>query len=130
MAVNARAVQSRPFRRYPRDRVVAGVCSGLGRRLGIDPIIVRVCFIAAALSGGVGFLLYGLAWALIPLEGSSESVADRVRDRRASWETALGAGLLVLSALLVFRELGLWFSDAIVWPIVLAAAGARKSAPS
>jgi phage shock protein PspC (stress-responsive transcriptional regulator)/two-component sensor histidine kinase len=124
MAVNARAVQSRPFRRDSRDRVVAGVCSGLGRRLGIDPIILRVCFIAAALSGGVGFLLYGLAWALIPVEGSSESVADRVRDRRASWETALGAGLLVLSALLVFRELGLWFSDAIVWPVVLAAAGA------
>jgi signal transduction histidine kinase len=124
MAVNARAVQPRTFRRDPRDRVVAGVCSGLGRRLGIDPIILRVCFIAAALSGGVGFLLYGLAWALIPLEGSSESVADRVRDRRASWETALGAGLLVLSALLLFRALGLWFSDAIVWPVVLATAGA------
>jgi signal transduction histidine kinase len=124
MAVNAQAVQPRPLRRDPQDRVVAGVCSGLGRRLGIDPIILRVCFIAAALSGGVGFLLYGLAWALIPLEGSSESVAGRVRDRRASWETALGAGFLVLSALLLFRELGLWFSDAIVWPVVLAAAGA------
>jgi signal transduction histidine kinase len=124
MAVNANAATPRPLRRSRRDKVVAGVCSGLGRRLGIDPIIVRVCFVAAAVSGGVGFALYGLAWALIPLEGSSESVADRVRSGRGSWETALGAGLLVLSALLVFRELGLWFSDAIVWPVVLAAAGA------
>jgi signal transduction histidine kinase/phage shock protein PspC (stress-responsive transcriptional regulator) len=104
--------------------VVAGVCAGLGRRLGIDPIIVRVGFVAAAVSGGIGFLLYGVAWALIPFEGSSESVADRIAGGRGGWETALGAGLLMLSALLVFRELGLWFSDAIVWPVVLAAAGA------
>jgi signal transduction histidine kinase len=125
MAVNASAVPSRrPLRRSDNGRVIAGVCAGIGRRLRIDPVIVRVCFIAAALSGGVGVLVYGVAWALIPLEGSGESVVDRVRDRRASWETAAGAGLLVLSALLVFRELGIWFSDAIVWPVVLAAAGA------
>jgi phage shock protein PspC (stress-responsive transcriptional regulator) len=125
MAVNARATPSpRPLRRDPHHRVLAGVCAGIGRRLGIDPIIVRVCFVAAAVSGGVGVLLYVLAWVLLPEEGSDESVIDRVRDRRASWETALGTGLLVLSALLVFRELGIWFSDAIVWPVVLAAAGA------
>jgi signal transduction histidine kinase len=125
MAVSAQpATRPSQLRRDRRDRVVAGVCSGLGRRLGIDPIILRVCFVAAALAGGVGVGLYLLAWALIPSEGASESVAERVWDRRASWETALGAGLLVLSALLLFRELGLWFSDAIVWPVVLAAAGA------
>jgi phage shock protein PspC (stress-responsive transcriptional regulator) len=118
------APSPRPLRRDPRGRVVAGVCSGLGRRLGIDPIILRVCFVAAAVSGGVGLVLYGLVWAVVPLEGSGESVVDRVRDRRSSWETALGAGLLALGALLAFRELGLWFSDAIVWPVVLAAAGA------
>lgn len=125
MAVSVQAKpQPRQLRRDRRDRVVAGVCSGLGRRLGIDPIILRVCFVAAAFAGGVGVGLYLLAWALIPLEGASASVAERMWDRRASWETALGAGLLVLSALLLFRELGLWFSDALVWPVVLAAAGA------
>jgi phage shock protein PspC (stress-responsive transcriptional regulator) len=124
MTANARPASSGPLRRSRHDKVLAGVCAGLGRRLGIDPIILRVCFVAAAVSGGVGFLLYGAAWALIPFEDSGESVADRVRGGRAGWETALGAAFLVLSALLVFRELGLWFSDAIVWPVVLAAAGA------
>jgi phage shock protein PspC (stress-responsive transcriptional regulator) len=124
MAVNTGTAPRAQLRRSRQDRVVAGVCAGLGRRLGIDPIIVRVGFIAAAVSGGIGVALYVVAWALMPLEGSSETVVDRVRSGRASWETALGAGLLVLSALLVFRELGLWFSDAIVWPVVLAAAGA------
>ncbi len=36
---------------------------------------------------------------------------------------AAGAGLLALSALLVFRELGIWWSDALIWPLVLATAG-------
>jgi len=122
MAVNARTAP--PLRRDRDHALLAGVCAGIGRRLGIDPVIVRIGFVVAALSGGVGVVLYALAWAVLPVEGSGESMSDRVRDRRASWETALGAALLALSALLVFRELGFWFSDAIVWPVVLAAAGA------
>src|SRR3954470_24736199 len=101
MAVNTRTAP-RPLRRDPSHGVLGGVCAGIGNRLGIDPLIVRVCMVAAALSGGVGVVFYALAWAVLPVEGSSESVAERVRDRRGSWETALGAGLLVLSVLLVF----------------------------
>ena len=123
MAVNTRTA-ARPLRRDRAHGLLAGVCAGIGSRLGIDPVIVRIGFVAAALSGGIGVLLYALAWAVLPEEGSGESMSERVRDRRASWETALGAALLVLSALLVFRELGIWFSDAIVWPVVLASAGA------
>jgi signal transduction histidine kinase len=46
-----------------------------------------------------------------------------LRGGRAAIEVGLGVGLLLLSVLLTFRELGLWFSDAIVWPAVLIAAG-------
>src|SRR5215213_9690063 len=112
MAVNT-SMPAPPLRRDPAHGALAGVCAGIGNRLGIDPVIVRVCFVAAALSGGLGVLLYALAWVLLPVEGTGESVAMRVRDRRASWETALGAALVMLSVLLVFRELGVWFSDAI-----------------
>ena len=38
-------------------------------------------------------------------------------------EVALGTGLLLLAALLTFRALGIWFSDAVVWPLVLIASG-------
>jgi len=104
--------------------VLGGVCAGIGRRLGIDPIVLRVGFVAAAVSGGVGILLYAIAWAFVPAEGAQRSAAARIRGRRESWQAAAGTGLLVLSALLVFRELGIWFSDALVWPVVVAAAGA------
>ena len=49
--------------------------------------------------------------------------ARRLAAGRGGVEVALGAGLLLLSLLLALRELGWWFSDAIVWPVVLVAAG-------
>ena len=122
--ITARAsARPHPLRRPARGRVVAGVCAGLGRRLAIDPIILRVAFVAAAVGGGIGFAAYAIAWALIPAEGARASAAARFSRQRGSWETAAGVGLLVLSALLVCRQLGIWFSDALVWPVVLAAAG-------
>ena len=43
-----------PLRRDPARGVLAGVAAGLARRLGIDPLIVRVGFIAASAAGGIG----------------------------------------------------------------------------
>ncbi len=43
---------------------------------------------------------------------------------RGTWTVGAGAGLMVLGLLFVFRELDIWWSDALVWPLVLATAGA------
>ncbi|MFJ3956123.1 PspC domain-containing protein [Arthrobacter sp. NPDC090010] len=48
------------------DRWFGGVASGLGHRFGVDPLIVRGLFIVLAVFAGIGVLLYGLAWALLP----------------------------------------------------------------
>jgi phage shock protein PspC (stress-responsive transcriptional regulator) len=110
-----------PVRRDLEHGVLGGVCAGFARRLGIDPLVVRVAFVAAAAAGGAGVVLYALAWALVP--ASSAPAGRRPAGRPGSWRVAAGIGLLSLSALLVLRELGVWFTDALVWPIVLAAAG-------
>ena len=112
------------LRRDVESGVVAGVCAGLARWLGIDPLVVRVAFVAAAAAGGMGVALYVLAWALMPAAPSQPRLAARPRRRRGGWQVASGVGLLALSLLLVLRELGVWFTDALVWPLVLAAAGA------
>lgn len=49
-----------------QDRWVGGVSSGIARRMGIDPLIVRGVFIILALFAGIGVLFYGLAWAFLP----------------------------------------------------------------
>ena len=48
------------------DRWIGGVAGGVAARWGYDPLVVRGLFAASMLLGGVGFLLYGLAWALLP----------------------------------------------------------------
>jgi phage shock protein PspC (stress-responsive transcriptional regulator) len=49
-----------------RDRWIGGVASGIAHRMGIDPLIVRGIFIVLTVFAGIGVLLYGLAWALLP----------------------------------------------------------------
>ncbi|WP_028265125.1 PspC domain-containing protein [Arthrobacter sp. MA-N2] len=49
-----------------QDRWIGGVASGIAHRFGIDPLIVRGIFIVLTLFAGIGILLYGLAWALLP----------------------------------------------------------------
>ncbi|MEA2481211.1 MAG: hypothetical protein QOJ07_3133, partial [Thermoleophilaceae bacterium] len=112
-----------------RDRgrgLLGGVCAGLAAEMGIDPLIVRVAFVAGALAGGVGLAAYVLAWALLPAADPSvagRQWAGRLRTGRAEVQVALGAGLLLLSVLLTFRSLGVWLSDAVVWPVVLVTSG-------
>ncbi|MBP2264921.1 phage shock protein PspC (stress-responsive transcriptional regulator) [Pseudarthrobacter sp. PvP004] len=58
-------IRNQGVRRGP-DRWIGGVASGVAHRFGIDPLIVRGIFIVLALFAGVGVLLYGVAWALLP----------------------------------------------------------------
>jgi signal transduction histidine kinase len=112
-----------PLRRDPERGVVAGVAAGLARRVGIDPILVRVAFVATSVVGGAGLAAYLLAWALMPGEGSTRAPVERIAGRRDTLLVVAGAVCLALAALLLLREWGLWFSDAIVWPVILVAAG-------
>jgi signal transduction histidine kinase len=122
-AVMATTRPAPALRRDTRHRVLGGVCAGLGRHMGVDPLIVRVAFVAAAVAGGIGIAVYAVAWVLVPA-GEAPAAAARRRPSRGTIQIAAGIGLLALSVLLTFRELGLlFFSDAVVWPIVLVAAG-------
>src|SRR3954469_522872 len=120
------AMATRPASLLRRDtdhRVIAGVGAGLPRQFGVDPWIVRVAFVAAATAGGVGVAIYALAWVFVPA-GSAPGRVARLRTARSTIEITIGIALLALAVLLTFRALGLLFSDAIVWPLTLVAAGA------
>ena len=122
-ALEQPAAQPPPLRRDREGAIIGGVCAGLGRRLGVDPIILRIVFIAAAAAGGFGIVAYLLAWALLPAVGESRATPLRVPGSRDSWSVATGMALLMLALLLLFRQWGLWIGDGLVWPVVLAAAG-------
>jgi signal transduction histidine kinase/phage shock protein PspC (stress-responsive transcriptional regulator) len=112
-----------PLRRDPDHAIVAGVCAGLARRLGVDPIVVRIAAVLATAVGGAGAGLYALGWVALPTDGGRPAPADRLAGRRDMWMVVAGAALLALSGLLLLREWGIWLSDQLVWPVVLATAG-------
>lgn len=108
------------FHRSVEDRVVAGVAGGLGERLGIDPVFVRVAFVMLAFAGGAGVILYLLGW-LVSEEVPEDTIRRTVRD--PNLQQAVALGLIVLGLLLLLRSAGLWLGDTLVWPIVIAAFG-------
>ena len=60
-----------PPRRLTRTRegrMIAGVCSGMARYFGVDPVLVRLGFVVATLLGFAGPIAYVVAWILMPEE--------------------------------------------------------------
>lgn len=108
--------------RSREDRVLAGVCGGLGRYLGIDPVLVRIIAVALILSG-VGVLAYIIAWIVIPEApaGVPESAAP-VPDRRTT-AAVVGAALIGIGGLLVLNQATPWVGHGAFWPLIVVVAG-------
>ena len=58
--------------RSRQDCMIAGVCGGLAEYLDVDPSLVRLVVILTVFLGGVGLLLYFVAWLIVP-ENSEQS---------------------------------------------------------
>jgi phage shock protein PspC (stress-responsive transcriptional regulator) len=50
------------------DRWIAGVCSGLARRFGMSPNVMRLIFLLSCLLPGPQFIVYLVLWAIMPDE--------------------------------------------------------------
>ncbi|WP_170178886.1 ATP-binding protein [Solirubrobacter pauli] len=111
-------------RRDPQHGYLGGVCAGFAARVGIDPLLIRIGFIAAVALGGVAIPLYALAWVLIPAEGPERPSVQRLLTRSDTWLVAAGMGCLTAAGLLLLRAWDVWFvDDRFLWPAVIAATG-------
>jgi phage shock protein C len=116
-----RSTGERVLRRSRTDRVIAGVCGGLGRYLGIDPVLLRIAFVLLLVTGGAGFLLYVIAWIAIPEQAEGEDLGPAPEPRGDIW-WFVGVGLIALGGVLLIDRLIPWF-DRVVGPLVLVAVG-------
>ncbi|MCG8348791.1 MAG: PspC domain-containing protein [Chloroflexales bacterium] len=92
-------MQNKRITRSRNDRALAGVASGLATYLNIDPVLVRLGFLALSLVNGLGILLYVVLWVLLPnedtcapdtrshvqenpneMQATAEQLVDRVRE--------------------------------------------------
>lgn len=109
------------------NRVIGGVCAGLGIFLQIDPAIVRLILVLITIFGGSGVLLYLILWIIIPSESSNpeltkENINDNIMDIKnkaqqfskeiksntSKWNTRqlFGIVILVFGILLLFGNFG------------------------
>lgn len=52
--------------RSERNKVIAGVCGGLGEYFNVDPTLIRLLWVFLVFAGGGGIIAYILAWIIIP----------------------------------------------------------------
>lgn len=104
-----------PLRRSRTHKVIGGVCGGFGRHYRLDPVIFRVPLVVLSVLGGLGLIVYGIAWLITPFEGEEENEGRRLLSGRVEGPglTALlfvvaGCGLLLAS--LGNRGPTTWFS--------------------
>jgi phage shock protein PspC (stress-responsive transcriptional regulator) len=111
----------RRFVRRSDGRVIAGVAGGLADYTGLDPALFRVAFIALAVVGGGGILLYLMAWLVLPEETDSQRLAERIvrRLRSSRFVPLVFIGVAVVVLLEYFSSLG----SPVVWAIALIAMG-------
>ena len=81
------------------DKVLSGLCGGLGRHFGVDPVVFRIAFVVLSLAGGSGLLLYLAGWALVPDDRTGASAfhhLGRGRSEQVVAAVVAGVGIVVL----------------------------------
>lgn len=113
------------LRRDRNNKVVAGVCGGLGRHFDLDPVIFRVVLGVLAVTGGIGLIFYGFAWLVIQLEGEDENEARRLLTGRVEG-ASMAAVLFALGGCGLFLSM-LHYVSVLVFAALLSLATAGSA---
>ena len=104
MAVNEN--EAKKLYRSRRDRYLAGIAGGLADYFSVDANLFRILFVIFTFFGGIGILIYGTAWVLIP-ENHEQAELPRKQAPRDS--TFLIAIVLIIAGLVLFtKEFGIF----------------------
>ncbi len=128
---------SRRLYRSQTERMISGVCGGLGHYFDIDPTLVRIIFAVLTLvSGGILLIGYVIAWIVIPesapeeepiaAAGTGEAVSPKVeKPTRRSSSIGYWPGFLLIGIglILLLRQLDIWYYVSDYWPVLLIAIG-------
>ncbi|MER6412758.1 PspC domain-containing protein [Streptomyces humidus] len=113
------------FRRDREQKMLAGVCAGLGRQCDMDPVIFRITLAVLSATGGIGLIFYGFAWLFVPYADDGENEVRKLLTGRVDGQ-ALTAVLFALVGCGVFLSMlrnGSVLTFAVVVSLLLAGAG-------
>ena len=129
---------SKKLTRNTRDKMVAGVASGLADYFQLDASWLRVAFLLAIFFGGIGLWIYIILWIAVPernnffnygdfQQGTGyENVFEKRKENKYNGSLIGGAVLVVLGFYFLLDEFNLipyWFELDRLWPLALVAIG-------
>jgi len=134
MAINKKLYRS------TGDKIIFGVCGGLGEYFDIDPVIVRIIFVLLTVWGGSGILIYVILAIVVP-ENSSANTGSKKKNKEKEIEENVeklakdvenvakkhsGKGEMIFGLILLFVGLSLLagnffpiFNVWRLWPVIL-----------
>jgi phage shock protein PspC (stress-responsive transcriptional regulator) len=108
--------EPRHLTRPRENRWLGGVAAGLGSYFDLSPTIYRIAFVALALAGGTGVLLYIAAWLVIPEEGAEDSIAGvELKKHRDRPRRLIGLAILGFAAVLALSSAHVWPNPGNLW---------------
>jgi phage shock protein PspC (stress-responsive transcriptional regulator) len=115
----------RRLKKSANDKVLFGVAGGIAEYLDIDPILVRVGFIALLFAGGTSLIVYIVLALVMPGPDDEPSGDGAGLDLRGSPTQVVGIVIVVVGVLLLLGNLGLLdeFPWEITWPAAIIAIG-------
>jgi phage shock protein C len=105
------------------NRVIAGVCGGIGEYFGLDPTLVRIITILLVLLPGINIIAYIIAWIIIPLRPLEMELTEEETTLTPLNRYLPGVVLIFFGLLLLFREFIFYFHWGDIWPLLLIGAG-------
>jgi phage shock protein PspC (stress-responsive transcriptional regulator) len=116
------AAAYKELRRSKTDRMVGGVCGGLGRYFDVNPAFYRVGFVILALLGGAGILIYLAALLVLPNDDETDSVATEIlRDHRQRPVALVALAVLAVVGFAILSRATLWPHGDAAWILLIVA---------
>ncbi|MFO7696720.1 MAG: PspC domain-containing protein [Anaerolineae bacterium] len=137
--------------RSQHDRIIAGVCGGLGIYFGVNSLLFRILFVLLSAAGGLALPLYLLLWIAVPdarevfsqeeqrldreaqdhksdtkrlAESGPWDAAGRSTKRASSdWLVLVGVAFVGVGLMILMRNLGLFSWLRVLTPLALVALG-------
>lgn len=113
-------VQKRLYR-SKTQKILGGVCGGLGDHFALDPVWFRIGFVVLALGGGSGILIYLLMWLIVPEQPEGYEPTPGA-ETSVNGAAVIGIVLMFVGTIALVNTMAPWLGR-YFWPAILVVGG-------
>lgn len=119
----------RKLYRSSENKVIAGVCGGIGEYFNVDPVIIRLIAVVFTLMGGSGLIAYIIAAFIIPArnrieyQDSNKEGPETYAKGNKNTAIVLGVILIVAGGMMFFRHFVHWIPSGLMLAAILIILG-------